>query len=154
MEISYFEDLTLGEVREFGSHTVTKQEIIDFAKQYDPQPFHIDEEAAKNSMYGGLIASGWHTAGLMMRMLVDNILLEQNVAGLGSPGFDDLKWLKPVRPGDTLSVRSECIEKRESRSRPDIGSAKFQTEVLNQDGDVVLSYTAIGLYKRRPQDTA
>ncbi len=145
----YFEDIAVGEERQFGSRTVTRDEIVEFAREYDPQPFHTDEAAAEKSMFGGIIASGWHTGSLMMRMLVDELLKEPNPAGLGSPGFDDLKWLKPVRPGDTLSVRTRCIDKRESNSRPDIGSCRFYTEVTNQHGDVVMSYIGIGLYKRR-----
>ncbi len=147
----YFEDIEIGEKSEFGSRTVTKEEILEFATEFDPQPFHIDEEAAEKSIYGGIIASGWHTASLAMRLIVDEMLRDHSKTGVGSPGFDDLVWLKPVRPGDTLSVRSECIGKTESRSRPDLGSCQFNTEVLNQEGDVVMRYTAVGLYMRRPQ---
>ena len=148
----YFEDIQVGETAEFGSRTLTLDEIVAFAREFDPQPFHIDEAAAARSIYGGIIASGWHTAALVMRMIVDELLGDRGRASLGSPGFDDLAWLKPVRPGDTLSVRSTCIEKTPSRSRDDIGSARFQTEALNQDGDVVMRFNAIGLYRRRPKD--
>ena len=147
--MQYFEDLQIGGVRETGTHTMDKAEIIAFAKEFDPQPFHIDEEAAKQSIYGGLIASGWHTAACTMRLLVDSIA--GRTASLGSPGFDNLRWLKPVRPGDTLRARSTCIEKIESRSKPDIGICKFNIEVFNQAGDLVMSLTSIAMYRRRPK---
>jgi len=143
----YFEDIAIGERRDCGGKLVTKDEIIAFATKFDPQPFHIDEEAAKKSIFGGLIASGWHTGSMVMRMMVDNFTAK--VASVGSPGFDNLRWLKPVRPGDTLHVRSECIEKIESKSRPNLGIVKFKNETLNQKGEVVMTMTAIGLYLRR-----
>ena len=146
--MQYFEDIEVGAVRETGSRTVTKDEIIAFAQKFDPQPFHVDEEAAKSSIYGGLIASGWHTASTMMRLMVDNFV--NGSAGLGSPGFDELRWLKPVRPGDTLRVRSTCIDKTPSRSRPEIGACRYRTEVLNQHDEVVLTMISIGLIRRRP----
>jgi len=116
----YFEEVVVGTVLEFGSKTVTKDEIMDFAKKYDPQPFHIDEDAANDSIYGGLIASGWHTGSMAMRMMVDHMVNQR--AGLGSPGWDNLKWLKPVRPGDTLRVRNEVVDKKRSKSRPQMGT--------------------------------
>ena len=143
----YFEDMVVGQTRTTGSKTVSREEIIDFAREYDPQPFHIDEEAARHSVFGGLVASGWHTAGIMMRLLVESFIGE--AVALGSPGFDDLKWLKPVRPADRLTVRSTCTEKTPSRSKPWMGSCRFHTEVLNQHGEVVLSVYNIGLYRRR-----
>ncbi len=146
----YFEDIEIGLRREFGSHTLSEDEIIAFASKFDPQPFHTDPKAGAESHFGGLVASGWHTGCIAMRLLVDNIILKENIAGFGSPGFDDLRWLKPVRPGDTLSVRSQCVEKRPSQSRPEIGSARFFTEVLNQNDEVVMSYLATGIYLRRP----
>lgn len=146
----YFEDLEVGVVRELGSKTITKEEILAFAKDYDPQPFHTDEAAAERSIFGGLIASGWHTASIMMRLIVDGAV--ERAAVLPSPGFDDLRWLKPVRPGDTLTVRGGCIEKTPSRSKPWLGSARIRTEMLNQDGDVVMSVNNIAIYRRR--DTA
>lgn len=146
--MQYFEDIQPGAVRDFGSRTINEAEIIAFARQFDPQPFHIDPEAAKASQFGGLIASGWHTAALVMRMLVD--AAEEIEAGLGSPGFDDLAWLKPVRPGDTIRCRMTCIDKTPSRSRPGIGSARFLIEVFNQHDDLVLRFTSIGIMRFRP----
>ena len=146
----YFDDIAIGERRDCGGKTVTKEEIVAFATEYDPQSFHIDEDAAKKSIFGGLIASGWHTGAMVMRLMVDNFV--SNVASVGSPGFDDLRWLKPVRPGDTLHVRSECIEKIESKSRPNIGIVKFKNETYNHTGETVMTMTAIGLYLRRPKD--
>ena len=144
----YFEDIPVDEVHVFGPREITEDDIIAFARKYDPQPFHIDPEKARESIFGGLIASGWHTVGIMMRLLVDGTV--NDTAGLGSPGIDDLRWIKPVRPGDRLRVRSRCIEKTPSRSRPEIGSCRYFTEVLNQDDEVVMSLYQIGLVKRRP----
>ena len=126
----YFEDYTPGEVHEFGSHTVSAEEIIEFAQRYDPQPFHTDPQAAAGSVYGGLIASGWMTGGLMMRMLVDHFL--SPLSSMGSPGLDELRWARPVRPGDTLRVRVAVIEARRSQSKPDRGILLVQQECLNQ----------------------
>lgn len=145
----YFEDIEIGQKMVSKPRQVTKEEIIAFAKKYDPQPFHVDEEAAKNGIYGGLIASGWHTASIMMRMLVET--MTGRSAGLGSPGFDDLRWWKPVRPGDTLHMESEVSEKRRSASRPDMGIIRSRVKVINQDGEVVLSFHSIGMYKTRPE---
>ncbi len=146
--MQYFEEVVVGEVRETASRTLTAEEIIKFARAFDPQPFHIDEAAARKSIYGGLIASGWHTASIMMRLMVDNVVSQ--TAGTGSPGFDDLRWLKPVRPGDTIRVRSTCIDKTPSKSRPDIGSCRYRTEVLNQHDEIVMTLISIGLVRRRP----
>ena len=143
----YYEDIVVGQTLVTGSKTVTKQEIIAFARQFDPQPFHLDEAAAERSMFGGLLASGWHTVAMMMRLLVD--ASASRAVNLGSPGFDDLRWRKPVRPGDTITVRSTCIDKRPSRSKPEIGSAWFQTEVVNQHDEVVMSLINIAIYQRR-----
>ncbi len=143
----YFEDLEIGEVHNSASDTVTKEDIIQFGRAFDPQPFHIDEAAAKDSFFGGLIASGWHTASIMMHLLVTS--MTRRSAVLASPGFDDLRWLAPVRPGDSLTIRSTCIDKQPSRSKPDIGSVRWRTEVLNQDGNVVMSVINIGLIRRR-----
>lgn len=145
----YFDDITIGDSIETGSHTFTEAAIIAFAKQFDPQPFHTDPEAAKGYIFGGLIASGWHTASVTMRLIVDSAVDVK--ASLGSPGFDDLTWKKPVRPGDTIHVRWTCIEKTPSKSRPDIGSAKFLVETLNQHGEVVMTMTSIGLSLRKPR---
>ncbi|HLT76063.1 MAG TPA: MaoC family dehydratase [Ferrovibrio sp.] len=145
--MQYFEDIIVGASRDTGSHTFTQDAIIAFAKQFDPQPFHIDPEAAKDSNFGGIIASGWHTAATVMRLLVDSAIdLE---ASLGSPGFDDLSWLKPVRPGDTIRARLTCIEKTPSKSRPGIGSARFLVEVFNQKDELVMKFISIGLMRFR-----
>lgn len=145
---TWLEDLEIGRPTSTGSWTVTRDEIVEFAREFDPQPFHLDDEVAKKSVFGGLCASGWHTAAIMMRLLVDARGADR--ATLGSPGFDDLRWLRPVRPGDTLTVRRTCIEVTPSRSRPDRGSARFKAEVLNQDGEVVLDAVLIGVLRRRP----
>ncbi len=147
--MEYFDDMAVGAVRETAGHTVSRDEIMAFAREFDPQPFHIDEAAAKAGPYGDVIASGWHTAAMMMRLIVDQFA--GRVASAGSPGFDNLRWLKPVRPGDTLRVRSTCIEKTPSKSRPNLGSCRFNTEVVNQNDEVVMSLTTIGMYTRRPQ---
>ena len=144
----FFEDFTVGEVYELGSRTVTREEILDFARQYDPQPFHVDEERAKESIYGGLIASGWHTASMTMRLVADGILLD--AAGMGSPGLDELRWLKPVRPDDTLTARMEIASVRASESKPDRGIVNSVVQVANQKGETVLTWKAIGMYRRRP----
>ncbi|MCW0236629.1 MAG: MaoC family dehydratase [Ferrovibrio sp.] len=145
--MQYFEDIEIGAARDIGSHTFTEQAIIAFARQFDPQPFHIDPEAAKKSAFGGLIASGWHTASTVMRMIVDSAV--ELDASLGSPGFDDLAWLKPVRPGDTLHGRMTCIDKTPSRSRPGIGSGRFLIEAFNQKDELVMRYTSIGIMRFR-----
>lgn len=139
----YFEDYIPGAVHEFGPITVEEAEIISFAKRFDPQPFHTDPEAAKKSVYGGLIASGWHSASLMMRLFVDHYL--SRVSSLGSPGLDQLRWLEPVRPGDTLSVRVTVTEARRSRSKPDRGILHSYCETLNQHGKVVMTMKALNL---------
>jgi acyl dehydratase len=146
--MQYFEDVEIGTSRETDTKLVDRNEIIEFAKEFDPQPFHVDEAAAKASIYGGLIASGWHTAAMVMRLQVDSFVGKASTTG--SPGFDNLRWLKPVRPGDVIRVRSTCIEKIPSKSRPTLGAVKFTTEVLNQNDETVMSLTSIGLYNRRP----
>ncbi len=143
IEQRYFEDYIPGGVYEFGSISVEEAEIISFSKRFDPQPFHTDPEAAEKSMYAGLIASGWHTAALMMRLVVDHYL--SHVASLGSPGVDELRWLQPVRPGDTLSLRVTVTEARRSRSKPDRGILHSYCETLNQHGQVVMTMKAINL---------
>lgn len=145
--MQYFEDIEIGATRELGSHTFTQDAIIAFAKQFDPQPFHIDPEAARQSSFGGLVASGWHTAAMVMRLLVDAAV--DLDASLGSPGFDDLAWLKPVRPGDTIRARMTCVEKTPSRSRPGIGSGRFLIEAFNQKDELVMRYTSIGIMRFR-----
>jgi acyl dehydratase len=147
VEDRYFEDYLTGSVHEFGSIAVDEREVIEFARRYDPQPFHADPEAAQRSLFGGLIASGWHTAGLMMRLVVDHYL--SHVASLASPGVDELRWTQPVRPGDTLSVRATVLETRRSRSKPDRGIVRTLFEVLNQRGEVVMSVRAMNMLKTR-----
>jgi len=144
----YFEDFTVGDVYELGSRQVSQDEIIAFATAYDPQTFHTDPERAKDSPYGGLIASGWHTAAMTMRMVCDGLVL--NAASMGSGGVDELRWLRPVRPGDTLTGRLKVIATRASQSKPDRGIVHSQVEVSNQDGHPVLTWKAMGFYGRRP----
>lgn len=146
--MKYFEDVEIGETTRFGRYEVTREEIVDYARQFDPQPFHLDEEAARVSMFGGLIASGWHTGAMFIRMVCDDMVPEAATAG--SMGFDDLKWLKPVRPGDVLSVESMVRGKIESRSRPDRGTVKIESRVSNQRGEVVMSLVSLVIYLRRP----
>ena len=142
----YFEDFVVGAVFEFGSITVSESEIIAFARQFDPQVMHTDPDAAAKGTTGGLIASGWHTIGMMMRMYVDHFLPEN---GLPAPGVDELRWLRPVRPGDTLRMRVTIQEARVSQSKPDRGIIRPFSEVLNQHGDVVLTMRPINLVRRR-----
>lgn len=144
----YFEDFHAGDVIELGSRPVTKEAIVAFAREFDPQVFHVDEEAAKGTIYGGLLASGWHTGALMMRMLYDGLL--RHTVSLGSPGVDELRWLKPVRPGDTLSARMTVLECIPSRSKPDRGIVRSLMEVRNQHGDVVMTTRGLSLLGRRP----
>lgn len=151
-EPRWFEDYQPGLVLEFGAAVVDGTEIIEFARRYDPQPFHVDPEAAARSPFGGLIASGWHTGSLMMRMLVEHYLSPE--ASLGSPGLDELRWLAPVRPGDTLSVRVTILEARRSQSRPDRGLLRSQIEVLNQRRQVVMTMKALNFILCRPASAA
>jgi acyl dehydratase len=146
--MKFFEDVEVGEATRFGRYEVTREEIIEYARQFDPQPFHLDEEAARASMFGGLIASGWHTGAMFIRMVCDGMV--PTAATSGSMGFDDLRWLKPVRPGDVLSVDSVVREKIESRSRPDRGTVKIESRVSNQRGEVVMSLVSLVIYLRRP----
>ena len=145
----YFEDYTPGDVYEFGTITVTEPEIIEFAKQFDPQYFHIHPEKAAESRFGGIIASGWHTAGLAMRLYVDHFL--SHVASLASPGVDDVRWPNPVRPGDTLRIRVTILEARLSRSKTDRGVVHAKIEAINQKHELVLSMVGISIIGRRPQ---
>jgi acyl dehydratase len=137
----------MGDKREVGTRTITKQEIVDFARQFDPQSFHVDEEAARSGPFGQLVASGWHTASLCMRMLVDGLIRE--TATLGSPGVDELRWLKPVVPGDRLTLHAEVVDVRPSRSKPDRGSITLAYTLYNQAGDRVLTMKGLGILKRR-----
>ena len=145
----YYEDIEVGVVRRFGSKEVVREEVIDFASKYDPQPFHLDDEAAAQTYFGRLSASGWHTGAMMMRMMVDD-MKQHEQAGLGSPGIEDLRWLKPVYPGDTLHVRAKIVETRPSQSKPQIGSFRSDTIVTNQDNVPVMRFTSIVLIRRRP----
>jgi len=144
----YFEDFPPGDVRESPARTVTREEILAFAREFDPQPFHTDEAAARQTIYGGLIASGWHTIALYMRMMWDSYL--KDTASLGSPGVDEVRWLKPVRPGDTLRARFTVLEAVPSRSKPDRGLVRSLSEVFNQHGEVVMTLRGLGLFGRRP----
>lgn len=144
-----FEDYEVGSRDEYGAYAVTEDEVIAFAKVYDAQPFHVDREAARQSIYGGLIASGWHTCAMMMRMIVDHRIADRGNAVLASPGFDDLSWLKPVRPGDVLSVRSEILEAVPSKSRPDRGSIRIRNRIVDQHGEVKMELTSIAIVLRR-----
>lgn len=145
----WLEDFRPGETAEFGDYEMTEADIIAFATRFDPQVFHTDPEAARASAFGGLIASGWHTASAMMRLLVDHWVPPQ--ASLGSPGIDELRWVLPVRPGDRLRVRVTVEEQRRSRSKPDRGLVRSLNEVLNQDGAVVMTARGLGLFRARPE---
>jgi acyl dehydratase len=145
----YFEDLEIGAQTYFGSYEVTREEVLDFARKYDPQPFHLSDEAAARTHFGRLAASGWHTCAMTMAVIARKVV-EQEQAGLGSPGVDELRWLKPVFPGDTLHVRSTIVDKTPSRSKPEIGSFRSETVVTNQDDVPVLKFTSIVLMRRRP----
>ena len=144
----WFEDFQVGDVSEFGPVTVTAAEIVEFAERYDPQPFHLDADAAAATPYGGLIASGWHTAALYMGMFVRGVLLDS--ASLGSPGVEELRWLAPVRPGDELRGRSTVADARASSTNPRRGTVFTTHEVVNQDGTVVMTMKARGFFARRP----
>ncbi len=147
----YFEDIEPGSKTQFGKYHVTREEVIDFASKYDPQAFHLSDEGAAQTHFGRLSASGWHTCAMMMSMLVENLKTTRQ-AGLGSPGQDELRWLKPVYPGDTLSCEIEVIDKRASQSRPEMGSYRSRITVRNQDGVTVMTTIAIGLIRTRPKD--
>ena len=148
--MQYFEDLEIGKVARFGRYEVTREEVIEFARRYDPQPFHLSDEAAAATHFGRLSASGWHTCAMTMAMLVAN-LKEYRQAGLGSPGMDELRWLVPVYPGDVLRVESEVLEKRVSQSRPEMGIFKSRITVFNQDDVAVMSMISNGLIQTRPR---
>ena len=150
MPYRYFEDFVEGQTVELGSFSLTADEIIEFATRYDPQPMHVDPEAARQSIYGGLIASGWHTVARYMRLVVDNVL--RGTDSIGSPGVDQLRWLKPVRPGDSLTARFHILETRTSNSRPERGIVRSRGELLNQAGDVVMTCEAVNFFGRRPPD--
>ena len=152
----YWEDLRVGTVRELGTTSATAEEIKEFAGRYDPQPFHLDEEAGRRSLFGGLCASGWHTCALVMRLTVDTLLRDSS--SLGSPGLESLKWLKPVYPGDLLSLRHTITEARALRKRPETGLVRSRWELFNQKGEKVLEMDGYGFFGRRapatPQEIA
>ena len=147
MTLLAFEDFHFGQVIEIGQRTVTPEEIIAFASQFDPQPFHLSEEAGRRSIYGSLIASGWHTVAMVMRMSCDAYLLDSR--SMGSPGIDELRWLKPVRAGDTIRAQFEVIEIRPSRSKPDRGIVVSAWRVFNQHDELVMTMRGMGMFLRR-----
>jgi acyl dehydratase len=148
----YYEDLAATASDNIGSRNVSRDDILRFAREFDPQPFHVDEEAAKQSPFGGLIASGWMTCSMVMRMMCDAYLLES--ASLGSPGIDNVRWLVPVRPGDTISVVRKTMEARKSASKPDRGIIRSRWEVSNQHGELVMSMEGLGIFRCRPAEAA
>ncbi|MBX9897255.1 MAG: MaoC family dehydratase [Qipengyuania sp.] len=147
----HYEDIEVGSRQSFGRYAVTREEVVEYAAKYDPQPFHLDDEAAAKTYFGRLSASGWHSCAMTMRMLVDNMSTVQQ-AGLGSPGIDNLRWLKPVYPGDVLRCETEVIEKRRSLSRPDMGLFKSRVRVFNQSDEPVLEMVSNGLIRVRNPD--
>lgn len=146
--MQYFEDIEVGRIERFGSHPVTREEVVDFASRYDPQPFHLDDEAAAATHFGRLSASGWHTCAMTMAMVVEDMKAHAH-AGLGSPGIDELRWRKPVYPGDTLRCETEVLDKARSRSRHEMGSFRKSVKVMNQHDEVVMTFTSIGLIQVR-----
>lgn len=147
----YWEDLQPGSVRELGTVTPTTEDIKEFAEQFDPQPFHVDELAGRRSIYGGLCASGWHTCSMAMRLTVDNFLSDSS--SMGSPGLESLRWLKPVYPDDTLTLRHTILESRGMRKRPEIGIVRSRWEMINQNGEKVLEMEGYGMFGRRKPAT-
>ncbi len=148
MGIRYFEDFHVGDTFDLGNIQVTEEEILAFARQFDPQPFHTDPERAKDSIFHGLVASGWHTASLFMRLLVDGLL--QETISIGSPGVDEVRWRNPVRPGDQLRASLTVLECNSSRSRPNMGVVRSACTMLNQKDEVVLTLSGIHFFGRRP----
>jgi len=147
--MKYFEDLEIGAETDFGSYEVTREEVLEFARKYDPQPFHLSDDEAAKTHFGRIAASGWHTAAMTMAVIARKVVGDEQ-AGLGSPGIDELRWLKPVYPGDTLHVRGKIVDKTPSRSKPDMGSFRTETTVTNQDDVPVMRFTSIVLIRRRP----
>jgi len=147
IEDRYLEDYPPGAVYEYGYITVSEADILDFARAFDPQPIHVDPQFAAEGPFGGLIASGWHTAGIMMRMFADHCL--SRVASLASPGIDELRWPAPVRPGDSLRLRATLVEVRRSRSKPDRGLVRTKAELINQNDQTVLELTAMNIIRAR-----
>jgi acyl dehydratase len=151
LRMIYFEDLEIGAETDFGTYDVTREEVLEFARKYDPQPFHLSDEAAAKTHFGRIAASGWHTCAMTMAVIARKVVGDEQ-AGLGSPGVDELRWLKPVYPGDTLHVRGKVVDKTPSRSKPEIGSFRTETTVTNQGGVPVMRFTSIVLIRRRPAD--
>ena len=146
--MQYYEDLVVGAVSQYGRYEVTREEVIEFALKYDPQAFHLDDEAAAATHFGRLSASGWHTAAMMMSMTVANLKANKQ-AGLGSPGIDELRWVKPVYPGDTLRCENTLLEKRRSKTKPERGLIRGETRVFNQHGELVMTMKALGMIATR-----
>jgi len=153
LRMIYFEDLEVGSETHFGSYDVTREEVLEFARKYDPQPFHLSDEEAAKTHFGRLSASGWHTCAMTMAVIARYVVKDEQ-AGLGSPGVDELRWLKPVYPGDTLHVRGKIVDKTPSRSKPHIGSLRTETIVTNQNDEPVMRFTSIVLIRRRPEGQA
>lgn len=143
----HWEDFEPGQATESGSYRVTEEEIVAFAAEFDPQPFHLDAAAAEHTLLAGLAASGWHSCAMLMHMICDSYIMESN--SMGSPGMEDVRWREPVRPGDVLRMRRTCLEARASRSRPEMGLCRFAWEVLNQEGMVVVTATGTQMFVRR-----
>ena len=146
--MKYFQDIEIGSKNSFGNYEVTRDEVIEFATKYDPQSFHLDDEAAAKTYFGRLSASGWHTCAMTMRMLVDD-MAGHEVASMGSPGVDEIRWLSPVYPGDRLRCESKILEKRQSNSRPEMGSYRSKITIFNQDDRPVMTMISIGLIRVR-----
>jgi acyl dehydratase len=147
----YYEDFEVGEVFELdGRYEITESEVKEFAEKYDPQPFHLDDEAAQDSIFGSLAASGWQTASIVMRLLVDDFVPEES--SMGARGIDELRWKRPVHPGDTLRVEVEILEKRDSESRPEMGHIRIGTRGYNQDDELVIRWVSLGMYRKRDPD--
>ena len=142
----YFEDFKVGDLIDCGSTTFRKEEMLEFARKFDPQPFHVDEKLAAHTAFGGLVASGWHTCAACMRLVVEHIL----AASMGSPGVESIRWIKPVRPGDTLSMKATVLAVEASKSRPDRGRVSFSYDMSNPAGEPVMSMRAVGIVARRP----
>ena len=147
--MKYFDDVELGDETVFGHYDVTRDEVLEFARKYDPQPFHLSDEEAAKTHFGRIAASGWHTCAMTMAVIA-RYVVDDEQAGLGSPGVDELRWLRPVYPGDRLTVRGSVVEKIPSRSKPHIGVIRTKTTVSNQDGVDVMSFTSIVMMQRRP----
>ena len=147
--MKYFEDAKVGDETLFGHYDVTREEVLEFARKYDPQPFHLSDEEAAKTHFGRIAASGWHTCAMTMAVIARYVVNDRQ-AGLGSPGVDELRWLRPVYPGDRLTVRGTVTETTPSRSKPHIGTIRTRTVVSNQDGIDVMSFTSIVMMLRRP----